>query len=236
MAIQVTCPGCLTRFSVADKFAGKQGPCPKCKEVITIPAADEGVVIHAPKPDGPTDAKGRSVLKTVKRQDGAFDPMIATGVSVVVLLTLLAAFLLRGNPEAANSWPVLAAGAVVLGPLCAWAGYGFLRDQELEPYRGGALWGRASIAGVVFAVSWFVYFLLADQVGESTWRADGLEVWQMGFASAVAIGIASFASFVTLDLEPFMAFFNATLYYLLTVLLRVVLALPAVPGLITGDG
>ena len=232
MAIQVTCPGCLTRFSVADKFAGQKGPCPKCKDIITIPKPDEGVVIHAPTPDGPTDAKGRQVLKTVKRKDGAFNPLIATGVSAAVLLTLLAAFLLRGNAEAADSWPVLAGGSVLLGPLLAWAGYGFLRDQELEPYSGGALWGRAAIAGVVFAIAWYVYVMIAGQIGEVEWRTAGLAPWQMGFAAAVAIGIGSFGSFAALDLEPFMAFFHCALYFVVTVLLRVVMALPAVPGLV----
>ena len=34
MAIDVTCPSCHTRFQVSDKFAGKSGPCPKCKNTI----------------------------------------------------------------------------------------------------------------------------------------------------------------------------------------------------------
>jgi hypothetical protein len=38
MPIQVTCPGCKAQFNVSEKFAGKKGPCPKCKAVITIPA------------------------------------------------------------------------------------------------------------------------------------------------------------------------------------------------------
>ncbi len=41
MPIQVTCPGCLKRFTVADKHAGKQGPCPACKKPITIPKLEE---------------------------------------------------------------------------------------------------------------------------------------------------------------------------------------------------
>lgn len=232
MAIQVTCPGCLARFTVADKFAGKQGPCPKCKEVITIPAADEGVVIHAPTPDGPTDAKGRQVLKTEKRKDAAFDPLVATGVSAAVLLTLLASFLLRGSEEA-DGWPVLAAGSLVLGPLVAWAGYGFLRDQELEPHRGGTLWLRSLIAGGVFALSWIVYITIASQLGDTDWREAGLLTWQMGVAAAAALGVGSFGAFAALDLEGVMAFLLCALYYVVTVLLRVVLALPALPGLVS---
>ena len=37
MAIQVLCSGCGSRFAVSDRFAGKTGPCPKCKKPITIP-------------------------------------------------------------------------------------------------------------------------------------------------------------------------------------------------------
>lgn len=234
MAINVTCPSCLKRFTVADEHAGKTGPCPSCKKPITIPKLDEAVVIHAPKPDGPTDAKGRQVLKTVKKKDAAFDPLVATGVGIVALLTLLAAFLLRGS-EQANSWPVLAGGSLLLGPLVAWAGYGFLRDSELEPHSGGVLWLRSAIAGLVFAISWFVYYHLAGQLGESDWQTTGLQTWQMLIAGGAAIGIATFGSFASLDLEPFMAFFHCALYFILTVLLRVVMALPALPGLITGE-
>ncbi len=234
MAIQVTCPGCLTRFSVADQHAGKEGPCPKCKKKITIPEVGDEVVVHAPAHDGPTDSKGRSVLKTVRKKDAGFNPLIATGLGATVLLTLLAAFLLHGT-EAANGWPILAGGSILLGPLLAWAGYSFLRDQELEPYRGNALWVRSTICGLVFALAWFVYVLIASQIGESGWQEAGLAPWQMGFAAAVAIGIGTLAGFVTLDLEPFMAFFNCSLYFVITVLLRYVMALPPLPGLVPTD-
>ena len=235
MAINVTCPSCLKRFNVADEHAGKTGPCPACKKPITIPKLEEQVVIHAPKPEGPTDSKGRSVLKTVKRKDAAFDPLIATGVGGIVLLTLLAAFMLRGNP-AANEWPALAGGSLLLGPLVAWAGYGFLRDSDLEPFRGGTLWLRAAIAGAVFALSWFVYYYVAGHLGDSDWQVTGLDPWQMVLAGGIAVGVATFGSFVSLDLEPFMAFFHCSLYFIVTVLLRVVMALPALPGLVTGGG
>lgn len=39
MPILVTCPGCKAQFNVSEKFAGKTGPCPKCKAPIKIPAA-----------------------------------------------------------------------------------------------------------------------------------------------------------------------------------------------------
>ncbi len=232
MAINVTCPSCLKRFTVADEHAGKTGPCPKCKKPITIPEADEAVVIHAPAHDGPVGKDGKAVLKTEKRKDASFDPLIATGVSIVALLTLVVAFLVRGG-EQANDWPILAGGSLLLGPLVAWAGYGFLRESELEPHSGAILWLRAAICGAVFALCWFLYYYLADQVGSAEWRLDGLETWQMFVAMGVAIGIGAFGAFASLDLDPAMGFLLCCLYFIVTVVLRVVMALPALPGLIT---
>ena len=51
MPIQVTCPKCFTRFSVSEKFAGKKGPCPKCKSEITVPDVGEEVVVPIGKAD-----------------------------------------------------------------------------------------------------------------------------------------------------------------------------------------
>ena len=49
MPIAVVCSSCKARFQVSEKFAGKQGPCPKCKSIITIPKVEEQVQIHAPE-------------------------------------------------------------------------------------------------------------------------------------------------------------------------------------------
>ena len=68
MPISVTCPGCLTRFTVSDKYAGKKGPCPKCKKDLIVPDKSQEVVIHAPE-IGPKDSKGVSVLKPLKRAE-----------------------------------------------------------------------------------------------------------------------------------------------------------------------
>ncbi len=46
MPINVICPGCHARFKVGDQFAGKTGPCPKCKTQIPIPALGYEVVFH----------------------------------------------------------------------------------------------------------------------------------------------------------------------------------------------
>src|SRR5262245_38938576 len=94
MAIQVTCPKCLTRFKVGDQHAGKTGACPKCKGQIVIPAASEEVVIHAPELEaGAKDATGRSVLKPIKRKEAKFQLNSALIIGGGVLLALGLAFL-----------------------------------------------------------------------------------------------------------------------------------------------
>ena len=89
MPIPVTCPGCLARFTVSDKYAGKQGPCPKCKQTITVPDKSQEVVIHAPENYGPKDAGGRPVLKPIKRVEftpNGFQIVVAIGVAAVSII------------------------------------------------------------------------------------------------------------------------------------------------------
>ena len=69
MSIQVTCPGCLKRFSVSEKFAGQKGPCPKCKTVIEIPKLGDEVVIHGGEEfdHAGRDAHGKLIGKPILR-------------------------------------------------------------------------------------------------------------------------------------------------------------------------
>ena len=82
MPISVVCSGCQARFNVSEKFAGKQGPCPKCKKVITIPDAPaEEVTIHAPEAyaHGGKDSKGRPTLKPIARVKTKLSPVLIVG-------------------------------------------------------------------------------------------------------------------------------------------------------------
>ncbi len=97
MAISIICPGCHSRFQVNDKFAGKQGPCPKCKTLINIPKAGEEVKIHAPADFAGTAAKdqsGRPVFKPIARQGTELRPQWAAAVGAGVLVTLGAAWMI----------------------------------------------------------------------------------------------------------------------------------------------
>jgi hypothetical protein len=237
MAINVTCPGCLTRFTVGDKFAGKQGPCPKCKEIITIPKPSDEVVIHSPEHSeaGAIGAGGRHALKTYKRQDTKFKPLVFSAVAGIVLLTLLGAIVLRGD-TLSNELKTIAmiAGAIVLGPPIAWAGYTFLRDAELDSYRGTAALIRAVICGLVFALGWGIYWYAGTQWNGPDAFAKGLQIYQVLILIAIPIGIGTFASTMSFDLEPFNGFFLCAMYFAITVVLRLVAGMPALPGLVLG--
>ena len=51
-------------------------------------------------------------------------------------------------------------GSVLLGPPLAFAGYTFLRDDELEPYRGTEVLLRSLACGLVFAAIWGAYWFV----------------------------------------------------------------------------
>jgi len=103
MPIPVTCPGCLARFTVSDKYAGKQGPCPKCKQTITVPDKSQEVVIHAPD-DGPKDSAGKPVLKPIRRVE--FTPNgLQIGVAIgVASLAIIAAIWARASGFVPPTW------------------------------------------------------------------------------------------------------------------------------------
>lgn len=231
MPIQVTCPGCLKRFSVADKFAGQKGPCPKCKAIITIPKKEDEVIIHAPDHSeaGAVGVGGRHALKTYRWKDTKFQPLVFTGVIGAVLVALLAALVVRSQGPPVDMW-LKALAAILLGPPLAWAGYTFLRDAELEAYRGVPLILRSVACGLVYAVLWGVFVFLGDRFfGDA--MTKGLEIWQMVVLLVPVFAAGTLAAFATFDLEPGSAFFHCALYFAVTVMLRLVAALPAVPGL-----
>jgi hypothetical protein len=236
MAILVVCQSCKTRFQVNEKFAGKQGPCPKCKAVITIPKLEEQVVIHAPEEyagGGMTaakDAKGRAVLKPISRDKTRFQPVLFIAAGAGALVTLIVAFLLRNSAlfsDPVQSMLILGLGAAVLAPPIVLASYTIMRDAELEPYTGKSLWLRVAIVSLVYACLWgvaalFTIFVYPDNAEP--------EVWQFIPGTAIMIVAGTLTAVATLDLEPLNAFFHYAFYLVVTVLLRIVMGLPPLGG------
>src|SRR4051812_24500902 len=98
MPIPVLCPSCKARFSVSEKFAGKQGPCPKCKAPITIPKLEDQVQVHAPEEfaAGGKTSTGQAALKPITRKPTRFE-LVPTMIAVCGALGVLAIAFVAGQ-------------------------------------------------------------------------------------------------------------------------------------------
>jgi len=228
MPITVVCPGCHARFAASDKFAGKQGPCPKCKVLITIPAADAELKIHAPVDDNPKDSKGRSVLKPIAREETKATPMGVTLVISAIVVSLVAAVAFRFSSGVHPA--IVAVSLLFISMPLAVAGYTFLRDAELEPYRGKSLLLRAGLCGLIYAALWgglalaLVYMPPSAASGHWTWLYLAPPFILLGGVTALA----------TLDLD----FGSGVMHYLFyvgcTLALRWVAGMPAIWSALPG--
>src|SRR5688500_18302248 len=95
MAIDVTCAACKTRFQVSEKFAGKSGPCPKCKATIKIPDKKDEVVIHAPEEAGMKTKTGQPIFKPILRKEVRLSTLQIVAIVGSVLGVLLATIVFR---------------------------------------------------------------------------------------------------------------------------------------------
>ena len=235
MPIQVTCPGCHTRFSVGDQHAGKSGACPKCKGEIKIPEKGDEVVIHAPELEaGAKDAKGRSVLKPIKRKEAKFSVSVTAIIGGVVALSVAIAWLLGRNDLGDSLVYVLAGGAILLGPPLAYAGYTFLRDDEMGYYQGVPVMIRSLVCGLVYALLWGVFIFVGSNVFGDDAFEEGLNMVQLAGLTVPIMLAGAGAAFVCFDLDMFAGFFNYALYFVVTVGLRWVMGLALLPGLVLG--
>jgi len=224
MPIQVVCKGCHARFQVSEKFAGKKGPCPKCKIEITIPKPSEEVKIHAPESFGPKDAKGRPTLKPLRRVDAKFNPMVALGIGAGVICVFFIALVLRGSIEDKTQFPlwILAAGAIVLAPPLVYGGYAVLvgGGDDLAPHTGTSLWIRVAICSAVYALIWGLVFVVNSYVFDS----EGFSLPVLAVIVPLMMAAGAGAAFASLDLEFLNGLFHYGFYLVVTILLRVVAA------------
>lgn len=273
MPIDVTCTSCKTRFQVSEKFAGKQGPCPKCKTIITVPSKKDEVVIHAPEMSGPKDSKGVLVLKPLARKETRLTPVNIGIIVGSIVLLLVASLVLRityakdlkmpetarqgakggapktkektppavdktgkEKPNAATDSPavgitvppalqfILGLGAVLLAPAIAFAGYTFLRNDELEPYRGTALYVRLLIISAAYPLLWGIYWGLFAYFSGSF--EGGPPLMALAIVVPLLILGGAFVAHVTLDIEYGTALVHCSMYLTITVLLRLIIGLP----------
>lgn len=214
MAIQVTCPGCLKRFTVSDKFAGKTGPCPSCQKQIKIPDKSEEVVIHAPEEAGPKDSKGRAVLKPIRRKETTLKPpvVIGAGIGVLVVFFVALGLGLSGDQPATL---LLALGSIILAFPLAFVGYWFLRDDELEGYSGKDLLMRCGLCSLGFAVTWAIYAFVPQYVSGYSNMGEMTGLDMVMFIPVMLI-VGTLIALAALELELIPALMHYIFYFAVT--------------------
>ena len=220
MPIQVTCPNCLKRFQVSDKFAGKTGPCPSCKKQIKVPDASEEVIIHAPDDGAPKDSQGVSVLKPLKRSETDVTRKGILITSGAILLALAGAVGLRMSGDTIPVY-IQALGAFFLAPPLIWAGYSFVRDSELEPYVGSELRNRVLMLSGIFAALWLLYAFVPNYVLDLDSPSE-MNFLAFGLILAIMIGLGALASAATFELEFVNGLTHAGLYFIVAVMLALI--------------
>jgi len=223
MAISVVCTKCRARFNVSDKFAGQTGPCPKCKNPITIPQATE-VTIHEPDRPTTTSKSGRMPTAPIVFEEKPVSPVLITLIVAGLLALLLAAFAAGrifpatdGNPGVPN-W-LLVATAVVIALPATRIGYAVVRDKELEPYAGRPLALRVLACSLVYAGLWWVRGALSP--GE-------LEIWQWTFIAPFFLFAGGLAAVASFDLDWGVGVTHYSLYVVITALMRFLAGYPPV--------
>ena len=223
MPIDVTCVNCKTRFQVSEKFAGKKGPCPKCKTIIQVPTLAEQVVIHAPEHSGPTDSKGQAVLKPIARTETKLSRPMIIGILGSIGLVLLIAFILRiAFPNGTLPLPLVILGGILLAPPLAYAAYHFLRNEELAPFTRNELILRLIAPSVIYPAIWGLYWLVMAYL-----EMDPKNGLVFAFAIPVVVLIGTFTANAALDLEFGPAVLHYCVYLGATILLRVILGMSA---------
>lgn len=219
MPIQVTCPKCLKRFQVSDKFAGKTGPCPNCKNQIRVPERNEEVKVHAPEDDSPKDRTGKSVLKPIKRQetDVTRKGLIITIAAIVAVVGLAIGMRLTGGTPL---WAIIV-GIFAIAPPLVWSGYKFVQDSELAPYVGPELRNRVLICSVLFGLLWLVYAFIPGYLFDLDSPSE-MSFMFFGIVISVMLVLGAFISVATFELEFPSGLAHAGLYLVATIVLAVI--------------
>ena len=184
------------------------------------PAPMPEVKIHEPEASGPKGATGRPVSKPITRKEAKIALVPALIAAAGALVTLAVAWIAR-EPLQAKTWAAVGLRglglALISAPLVA-GGYTFLRDDELEPYRGRWLWFRSFICAAIYIALWGGYYLIPADFTKEPW------IWI--FIGIPFFSIGAGAALATLDLDYTNGFFHYCFYVLVTLSLGWIVGLP----------
>jgi len=225
MSIRVTCTHCHTRFNVSEKFAGKEGPCPKCKKTIRVPAASEEVKVHE-REVGPKDSKGRAILKPITRQETKVSNVQMTIIiaGIVTFLVLALVMRLMIVPEEFPQW-LLMVSALVIAPATAYAAYTFLRNQELGTIPRDELIKRIAACSLIYGLLWFAMpvakYAFNDQYEMGSWMV----------ALIAMLGIGGAAGMFSMDFDYIFGLIHYGMYLVICLVGRVIAGIGILPGI-----
>ncbi|WP_254507219.1 hypothetical protein [Anatilimnocola floriformis] len=220
MPIDVTCGKCHTRFQVSEKYAGKKGPCPKCKTIITVPTLSEQVVVHAPEMSGPKDSKGQSVLKPISRTETKLSRPMIIGIVGSIVLVLIVSLVLRVVFKN-GSTPLLLQilGAFLLAPPLSYAAYHFLRNDEFAPFSRQELLLRLIAPSLVYPAIWGLYWYVMAYLMDA-FQVSPTNGFLFVFAIPVVVVIGAFCANASLDLEFGQGAIHYCVFLVTTIILR----------------
>jgi hypothetical protein len=215
MPIIVVCPSCRKSFKVSKRFAGKSGACPRCKHRLRVPTLAQQVKVGALDDvrGGNHRARRKLALKPIARTEIALKPVAVAAVVAASLLTLIITWA-GGKAGVFQHRLVDACGLLLISPVLVVAAYAFLRDDELEPYRGLALYVRAGLCALAYAALWgvLVYF-------DSHHVLSG-DLYTWLFVASPVLVLGSLAALASLDLDFGSSVFHYAFYLLVTIALR----------------
>lgn len=212
----------MARFAVSDKYAGKKGPCPKCKKEIVVPDKTQEVVIHAPEMSGPKDSKGVSVLKPISRREFKLGRWALIGSLAFAVAMVCMALAVR-TQFAEPPTLLLVLGVMLTAPTMVMFAYTFLRDDELEGYSGQEYAIRTAICSAIFAGTWLIYYLLARYFENNTLAQIPVE--QMAIFLGIMIALGTVTSLATFELETLQAAMHYLAFLAATVFLALIVGL-----------
>ena len=198
MAIDVICTGCLKSFQVSDQFAGRSGPCPGCKAIISIPALEDQLVIEEPDIK-PGVAGAHTKIDGITRRAGVFQRFEVITLCSLFALTAVVAFLtrmLQNNPSAdftTTSGIIFGFGIILLSLASSLLGYGVLKDAEVEAFDRRILIIRTVIVAAIYCLISSVFIIVASYSSSRTMI--------LPIVGIACFSIASFAPMVLYEME-----------------------------------
>ena len=226
MSIRVTCSKCHTRFNVSEKFAGKEGPCPKCKAKIRVPMPADEVRIEAPKTKGPTDTEGRAIVDPILRKETVLSTVQIVLLVVGMIGFLALAFGMRyavSDWKTMLGWVVLGIGAFLMSMPLIFITYHIIRDNELQPFSGFELWKRIVICGAVFAATWLA-------LPAAAYAFDGQYfIGSWALASVIMFAAGAVASMGSFEFDWLLGAVHYGLYFAVAIFARILAGLDALP-------